>query len=56
MAENSENIEARLCAYVEGDLDEQGRVEIERHLEAHPNHRRLLRVPSGRPRTSAICW
>jgi hypothetical protein len=42
MAENSENIEAKLCAYVEGDLDEQGRVEIERHLEAHPNHRRLL--------------
>src|SRR5688500_7932476 len=42
MAENSENIEARLCAYVEGDLDEAGRVEIERHLEANPNHRRLL--------------
>ena len=42
MPENSENIEARLCAYVEGDLDEQGRVEIERHLAAHPNHRRLL--------------
>jgi hypothetical protein len=42
MSENSENIEAKLCAYVEGDLDEAGRVEIERHLEAHPNHRRLL--------------
>ncbi len=42
MAENSENIEAKLCAYVEGDLDEQGRVEIERHLEQNPNHRRLL--------------
>src|SRR5919112_6189795 len=42
MAENSENIEAKLCAYVEGDLDEAGRVEIERHLEQNPNHRRLL--------------
>src|SRR5688500_11072037 len=42
MAENSENIEAKLCAYVEGDLDEAGRIEIERHLEIHPNHRRLL--------------
>jgi hypothetical protein len=42
MAENSENIEAKLCAYVEGDLDEEGRAEIERHLDAHPNHRRLL--------------
>ncbi len=42
MAENSENIEAKLCAYVEGDLDEAGRIEIERHLEAHPTHRRLL--------------
>src|SRR5688500_3224025 len=42
MAENSENIEAKLCAYVEGDLDEAGRLDIERHLEAHPNHRRLL--------------
>jgi anti-sigma factor RsiW len=42
MAENSENIEARLCAYVEGDLDEAGLAEIEKHLESHPNHRRLL--------------
>src|SRR5688500_11846899 len=42
MAENSENIEAKLCAYVEGDLDAAGRVEIEKHLEQHPNHRRLL--------------
>lgn len=42
MAENSETIEARLCAYVEGSLDEAERAEIERHLELHPNHRRLL--------------
>src|SRR5689334_24502504 len=42
MAENSENIEAKLCAYVEGELDAEGRQEIERHLEAHPNHRRLI--------------
>lgn len=42
MAENSENVEAKLCAYVEGDLDESDRVEIENHLEAHPKHRHLL--------------
>ncbi|CAA9375641.1 MAG: hypothetical protein AVDCRST_MAG64-283, partial [uncultured Phycisphaerae bacterium] len=42
MAENSENIEAKLCAYVEGDLDDNDRAEIERHLEANPKHRHLL--------------
>lgn len=42
MSENFESIEARLCAYVEGELDEQGKVEIEKHLEANPHHRRLL--------------
>ncbi len=42
MSTNTENIEARLCAFVEGDLDEQGRAEIEKHLETHPAHRALL--------------
>lgn len=42
MSENFETIEARLCAYVEGELDEQGQAEIEKHLEANPHHRRLL--------------
>ena len=27
-----ENIEAMLCAYIEGDLDEAGRAQIEKHL------------------------
>jgi anti-sigma factor RsiW len=42
MSENFETIEARLCAYVEGELDEQGKAEIEKHLLANPHHRRLL--------------
>ncbi len=37
-----EQTEAKLLAYIEGELDEAGRAEIERHLEAHPNHRRML--------------
>jgi hypothetical protein len=37
-----ENIEAMLCAYVEGDLDEAGRKEIEKHLAEHPQHKKLL--------------
>ncbi len=42
MSSNTENIEARLCAFLEGDLDEQGRAEIEKHLDTHPAHRALL--------------
>jgi anti-sigma factor RsiW len=37
-----ENIEAMLCAYVEGDLDAAGRAQIEKHLQDHPHHRKLL--------------
>lgn len=37
-----ENIEAMLCAYVEGDLDATGRAQIEKHLADHPQHRKLL--------------
>jgi hypothetical protein len=37
-----ENIEAMLCAYIEGDLDESGRAQIENHLKSHPQHRKLL--------------
>jgi len=36
-------VEAKLLAYVEGDLDEEGRVEIEKHLAANPQHRRLMK-------------
>src|SRR5688572_18836044 len=39
---NTENIEAKLCAYIDGELDEQGRAEIEKHLAANPQHRGLI--------------
>src|SRR4051812_1827686 len=42
MAENAEEIEAKLAAYVDGELTPAGRVEIETHLEANPSHRALL--------------
>ncbi|HEV7299326.1 MAG TPA: polysaccharide biosynthesis/export family protein [Tepidisphaeraceae bacterium] len=42
MAESQENIEAKLIAFVEGDLDAAGRAEIEQHLAANPTHRKLL--------------
>lgn len=42
MSQNQEVIEAKLCAYIDGELDLEGRSEIERHLEANPQHRRLL--------------
>lgn len=42
MSQNQEIIEAKLCAYVDGELDPDGRAEIEKHLEANPQHRRLL--------------
>ena len=42
MAESQENIEAKLIAFVEGDLDAAGRAEIEQHLVANPTHRKLL--------------
>ncbi|HEX3358353.1 MAG TPA: zf-HC2 domain-containing protein [Tepidisphaeraceae bacterium] len=42
MAQNQEQIEARLCAYIDGELDAAERAEIEKHLEANPQHRRLI--------------
>src|SRR5215207_2812039 len=39
---NTENIEAKLCAYVDGDLDPSGRAEIEAHLASNPQHRQLM--------------
>jgi hypothetical protein len=42
MAGNTENIEAKLAAYIDGDLDAQGRAEIEKHLAANPQHRTLI--------------
>jgi hypothetical protein len=42
MADSQENIEAMLSAYIDDELDEAGRAEIQRHLEANPSHRTLL--------------
>ena len=42
MSQNSEQIEAKLCAYLKGELDESGRAEIEKHLQQNPAHRKLL--------------
>src|SRR6476619_1085515 len=39
---NTENIEAKLCAYVDGELDPAGRAEIEAHLASNPQHRQLM--------------
>jgi hypothetical protein len=37
-----ENIEAMLCGYIEGDLDEAGRAQIEKHLRENPQHQKLI--------------
>src|SRR5947209_7711487 len=44
---NTENIEAKLCAYVDGELDAAGRAEIEAHLASNPQHRQLMAELSG---------
>jgi len=59
MSEN-QNIEAKLCSYIEGDLDAEGRAEIEKYLLANPQYRPLIAELSrtrgllrGLPRASA---
>ena len=43
MPENpQEQTEAKLLAYIDGELDDAGRADIERHIEANPKHRKLL--------------
>jgi hypothetical protein len=42
MAENVEEIEAKLAAYIDGELTPAERVEIETHLTNNPSHRELL--------------
>jgi hypothetical protein len=42
MAQNQEQIEARLCEYVEGTLTDDQRAEIEKHLASNPQHRKLI--------------
>jgi anti-sigma factor RsiW len=43
MMDDVEQIEARLCAYVDGQLTGAEREEIERHLAATPSHQILIR-------------
>src|SRR5436190_10831636 len=42
MAQENEQIEARLAAYVDGLLPESDRAEIELHLANHPEHLAVL--------------
>ncbi|HEV8606603.1 MAG TPA: zf-HC2 domain-containing protein [Tepidisphaeraceae bacterium] len=42
MAENVEDIEGKLAAFVDGELTPEERVEIETHLQNNPSHRELL--------------
>lgn len=42
MESSKENIEAQLCAYIEGELSDVERAQIERHLDANPRHRALI--------------
>ncbi len=42
MSENVEQIEARLCAFVDGELGPEERAEIEAHLAANPSHRAMI--------------
>src|SRR5947209_17216262 len=48
MSQNQqEQSEAKLLAYLEGELDPAGVAEIEKHLESHPQHRKLLEELKG---------
>ncbi len=42
MGRSTEDIEAKLAAFVDGELDAAGRDDIEKHLQANPQHRALL--------------
>jgi hypothetical protein len=42
MSENVEQIEAKLCGFVDGELNAEERAEIEAHLAANPSHRTLI--------------
>src|SRR5438045_6522462 len=42
MPQNQEQIEARLAAYIDGELDANERAEIEKHLANNPQHKRLI--------------
>src|SRR6266576_283289 len=47
MESSKEKIEAQLCAYIDGDLTDAERVEIEQHLSSNPQHRKLMEELRG---------
>ena len=47
MAANQEQIEARLAAYIDGELSAAECAEIEKHLAANPQHRKLIEELTG---------
>jgi len=42
MSANQEQIEARLAAYIDGELDVGERAKIEKHLAGNPQHKALI--------------
>ncbi len=42
MESSKEKIEAQLCAYIDGELNDAERSEIERHLASNPQHKSLI--------------
>lgn len=42
MESSKEQIEAQLCAYIDGELNDAERAEIERHLASNPQHQSLI--------------
>src|SRR4051794_8780184 len=42
MSSNTENTEAKLAAYIDGQLDATERAQIEQYLAANPDHQKLL--------------
>ena len=47
MAQNSEQIESKLCAYIEGELDDRGRAEIERHFRDYLGVQKVIWLRNG---------
>ena len=47
MSDSTENIEAKLCAYIDGALDAADRAEIENHLRTNPQHQQLINELRG---------
>ena len=53
MSNGTEQIESRLAAYIDGELPESERAEIEKYLTANPGHRQLIEELRGHKRKLA---